>query len=182
MKVIASDLLDARLKKAKAFGAHMVYRFDQLREGEGPREPIYFSSAEVPAKFHGSRGRSPSLSGSDAIQAAIVCAPSEAAVQQAINAVSGGGQVLLFAHTRRGDAAPIDLSKICVDEKDLIGSYSSDFSLQDEVARLVFSRRMDVRPLITHQFPLEEINQGIELAAHPTADSLKILIKPVSGP
>ena len=63
-----------------------------------------------------------------------------------------------------------------MDEKDLIGSYSSDFTLQAEVARLVFSRRLDVRPLITHHFPLAETAKAIALAAHPTADSLKILV------
>jgi hypothetical protein len=43
-----------------------------------------------------------------------------------------------------------------VDEKDLLGSYSSDFTLQREVARLVFSRQLDVRQLISHSFPLEQ--------------------------
>ncbi len=73
-------------------------------------------------------------------------------------------------------AFSLDLSSICVDEKDLLGSYSSDFTLQAEVARLVFSRRLDVRPLISHVFPLEETAQAVALAARPTADSLKILV------
>jgi L-iditol 2-dehydrogenase len=71
---------------------------------------------------------------------------------------------------------PLDFSSICLDEKDLIGSYSSDFTLQAEVARLVFFRRLDVRPLITHHFPLAETAKAVALAAHPTRDSLKILI------
>jgi len=63
-----------------------------------------------------------------------------------------------------------------VDEKDVIGSYSADFELQDEVARLVFSRKLDVRRLITHQFPLAHTAAAVELAAHPTADSLKVVV------
>jgi L-iditol 2-dehydrogenase len=86
--------------------------------------------------------------------------------------------VLLFSHTRRGDVAPLDLATICVDEKDLIGSYSADFLLQDEVARVVFSRKLDVRRLITHQFPLERTAAAVELAAHPTTESLKIVVSP----
>ena len=70
----------------------------------------------------------------------------------------------------------MDLASICVDEKDLIGSYSSDFTLQDEVARLVFSRRLDVRDLITHRFGLEQTAAAVALAAHPTANSLKIMV------
>jgi L-iditol 2-dehydrogenase len=90
--------------------------------------------------------------------------------------VRGGGQVLLFAHTRRGEQTALDLATICVDEKDLIGSYSADFRLQAEAARLVFSRKLDARRLITHQFPLAQTAAAIDLASHPTATSLKVVV------
>jgi L-iditol 2-dehydrogenase len=102
--------------------------------------------------------------------------PSDAVLREAQALVRGGGQVLLFSHTRRGDCAGIDLATVCVDEKDLIGSYSADFLLQEEVARLVFSRKLDVRQLITHQFPLERTATAVELASHPTAESLKVIV------
>ena len=70
----------------------------------------------------------------------------------------------------------LDLASICLDEKDLVGSYSSDFTLQREVARLVFSRQLDVRSLITHRFPLAETSAAIALAARPTEASLKIVV------
>ena len=70
----------------------------------------------------------------------------------------------------------VDLASVCVDEKDLLGSYSSDFTLQREVARLVFSRQLDVRNLITHRFPLEQTSDAIELASHPTPESLKVIV------
>jgi L-iditol 2-dehydrogenase len=102
--------------------------------------------------------------------------PSETAMREAQTLVRGGGQVLLFSSTRRGDAATLDLASICVDEKDLIGSYSADFLLQSEVARLVFSRKLDTRRLITHEFPLSQTAAAIELAANPTPDSLKVVV------
>jgi threonine dehydrogenase-like Zn-dependent dehydrogenase len=64
-----------------------------------------------------------------------------------------------------------------VDEKDLIGSYSADVTLQARVARLVFGRHLDVRPLITHRFPLEHTAAAIRLAARPQPDSLKVLVQ-----
>jgi L-iditol 2-dehydrogenase len=124
-------------------------------------------------------------------------------VQQALQLVRGGGQVLLFAHTKRTEVrsqktedrsptsdlrpptsglCPLDLASICLDEKDLLGSYSSDFTLQKEVARLVFSRRLDVRPLITHRFPLTQTAAAVQLASHPTPDSLKIVVYPEAYP
>jgi L-iditol 2-dehydrogenase len=105
--------------------------------------------------------------------------PSDGVVREAQTLLRGGGQVLLFSHTRRGDATQLDLATICVDEKDLIGSYSADVLLQPEVAKLVFSRRMDVRRLITHQFPLAQTAAAVELASHPTAESLKIVVSQI---
>jgi L-iditol 2-dehydrogenase len=110
------------------------------------------------------------------VDAAILAVPSDAALDHALGAVRGGGQVLLFAHTRRGAMTEVDLASVCVDEKDLLGSYSSDVTLQQEVARLVFGRKLDVRTLITHRFPLEQTAAAIELAAKPTPESLKILV------
>ena len=106
----------------------------------------------------------------------MIAVPSDAVVREAQSLVRGGGQVLLFSHTRRGEQTAVDLATVCVDEKDLIGSYSADFLLQSEVARLVFSRKLDARLLITHRFPLEQTAAAIELAAHPTADSLKVVV------
>ena len=47
-----------------------------------------------------------------------------------------------------------------------------------EVARLVFSRKLDVRPLLTHTFPLAQTAAAVDLAAHPTPESLKVLVTP----
>ena len=102
--------------------------------------------------------------------------PSDAVVREAQALIRGAGQVLLFAHTRRGAETSIDPATICMDEKDLIGSYSSDYLLQKEVARLVFSRKLDAPRLITHQFPLAQTAAAIELASHPTAESLKVVV------
>ena len=181
VRVLATDLLAARLKLAKKFGAKWVLNAGQASR-LSPSISIHSQKSET--------GRMPvPQSGLDA---AIVAVPSDAVVRQALQLVRGGGQVLLFAHTKRhtkpelrtpsshlpSPNLQIDLASICLDEKDLIGSYSSDFTLQREVARLVFSRRLDVRPLITHRFPLEQTAAAVALAANPTADSLKIIVAP----
>lgn len=189
MKVLATDLLESRLKLARKFGA----RWTLLAQSDAGNQ-------EAAVRPRPSALRPPA-SGFDA---AIIAVPSDAAVQQALQLVRGGGQVLLFAHTKRSGsaagnqkpetrsqklegrtlpAAPglLDFASICVDEKDLIGSYSSDFTLQREVARLVFSRQLDVRDLITHTFSLAETAAAIQLASRPTANSLKILVNVADG-
>jgi L-iditol 2-dehydrogenase len=96
-----------------------------------------------------------------------------------LSAAGGGegrGEVANFRSHLPSPDFTLDLASVCVDEKDLLGSYSSDFTLQREVARLVFSRQLDVRPLISHSFPLEQTAAAIQLASRPAADSLKILV------
>ena len=159
MNVVASDLLPTRLKLARRFGAKSVLRADE----------------------NGFRVKAMAMTRKRGFDGAVVTVPSDAAVHLAQELARGAGQVLLFAHTRRGDSSELDLSAVCLDEKDLIGSYSSDFTLQNEAAELVFSRRFDVRDLITHQFPLQKTADAITLAAHPAAGSLKVVIANETG-
>jgi len=155
VRVLATDLMNARLECARHWGATQVVRADDPR------------GAERIERWTRGRG----------LDAAVLAVPSDELVQQALAWVRGAGQVLLFAHTRRGSCAQVDLAQVCVDEKDLIGSYSSDVTLQEEVARLVFQRRLDVRSLITHRFPLEQTAEAVRLAAHPTPSSLKVVVE-----
>jgi L-iditol 2-dehydrogenase len=112
----------------------------------------------------------------------VIAVPSDAVAREAQALLRGGGQLLLFAHTKRGDSLALDPAAVCVDEKDLLGSYSADVTLQAEVARLVFSRRLDVRPLITHRFPLEQTAAAVALASRPTPGSLKVLVNQAVRP
>ncbi len=172
VRVIATDLFESRLKLARKFGA----RWTKLVPS--PQSPVSSPRRIV------DRGLATVDRGLKTVDCAVIAVPSDAAVQQAMQLIRCGGQVLLFAHTRRAalalDPRPstfdLDLASICLDEKDLLGSYSSDFTLQDEVAQLVFSRRLDVRDLISHFFPLEQTAAAIQLASRPTAASLKIVV------
>jgi L-iditol 2-dehydrogenase len=65
-----------------------------------------------------------------------------------------------------------------VEEKEILGSYSAAVDRQEEAARLIFSRRLPVRELISHRFSLENMNQALQLATHPVGDSLKVVIQP----
>lgn len=110
--------------------------------------------------------------------AAVLAVPSEAALRQALSLLRPGGTVLLFAHTRKGEEVRVDAGAVCVDEKTVLGSYSSSIDISDEVARLVFSKRVDVGPLISHRLPLARVVEAFDLASHPTPTSLKILVTP----
>ena len=111
--------------------------------------------------------------------AAILAVGGNTLIQKAIDSVRPGGRVLLFAQTVRGEAT-VDPASICVDEKTLLGSYSASVELQEESVRFAMNREMDLERLISHRFSLADSVEALNLAAHPQADSMKIVIQPGS--
>jgi L-iditol 2-dehydrogenase len=115
--------------------------------------------------------------------AAVLAVGGNALIQTAMDAVRMGGRVMLFAQTQHGEAK-FDPGAVCMDEKTLLGSYSSSFEILDEVTDLVFSgyrNGFDLTQLISHRFSLEQAVEAIEVASTPKADSMKIMIEPVPG-
>ena len=154
-RVVTSDLLPQRHTIAKAFGLE---------------ENIDASTSNTVRAIKGrTEGR-----GADAV---ILAVAGNSLIQPAMEATRPGGRVLLFAQTQHGEAT-IDPAAVCVDEKSLVGSYSASVDLQDESARFVLSREMDLERLISHRFPLPEAVEALRLAAHPKPDSMKIVIQP----
>jgi L-iditol 2-dehydrogenase len=71
-----------------------------------------------------------------------------------------------------------------MDEKTLMGSYSSSFAILNEVTDLVFGgyrNGFDLTQLVSHRFTLDQAVAAIDVASHPKADSMKIMIEPVAG-
>ncbi len=115
------------------------------------------------------------------VDVALVAVGGDKLIRVAMDAVRPGGRVMLFASTQHGEA-PFDPAAVCMDEKTLMGSYSASVTINDEVAQLVFSGYLDgsfdLTQLISHRFSLEDAVAAIDLASHPVADSMKIVIQP----
>jgi L-iditol 2-dehydrogenase len=109
--------------------------------------------------------------------AAILAVGGNGLIRTAMDAVRPGGRVLLFAQTVHGEAT-IDPAAVCVDEKTLLGSYSASVDLQEAAVKFVMGREMDLEKLISHRFALSDGLEALELAAHPKADSMKIVVQP----
>ena len=160
-RVLTSDLFAERHALAARFGLS---------------EPIHAGEENVIERtMAATEGR-----GADAV---ILCVAGSALIRTAMDAARPGGKVMLFAQTQHGEAI-IDPGAVCVDEKTLLGSYSSSFSILDEVTGLVFDgyrSGFDLTQLISHRFPLEEAVAGIEVASNPRPGSMKIMVEPVPG-
>jgi L-iditol 2-dehydrogenase len=160
-RVLTSDLYNERHAIAARYGL---------------KDPIHAGSENVVERvFQETDGR-----GADAV---ILAVGGNALIKTAMDAVRMGGRVMLFAQTQHGEST-FDPGAVCMDEKTLMGSYSSSFEILDEVTDLVFARYrngFDLTQLISHRFPLEQAVQAIEIASHPKADSMKIMLEPSLG-
>jgi L-iditol 2-dehydrogenase len=111
--------------------------------------------------------------GADAVLLAV---PNPALVSEALSLARPGGRVLLFAHNDPVLRLEFPAAAVGVEEKEILGSYSASVDEQEESAALIFERRLPVRELVSHRFPLERIADALDLAAHPKGDTLKVLI------
>ncbi len=108
----------------------------------------------------------------------IVAASAPGIVGQAVECSRPGSRILLFAQTSDQERIEVSGAAICREERTLFGCYSASVELQRESAELVFSGKLPVEKLISHRLPLDQIRRGIDLALHPDAKSLKIVVLP----
>ncbi len=160
-RVLTSDLFPERHAIAARFGL---------------TEPIYAATENVVERVRAeTEGR-----GADAV---ILAVGGNALIKTAMDAARFGGKVMLFAQTQHGEAT-FDPGAVCVDEKTLMGSYSSSFEILDEVTGIVlngFRNGFDLTQLISHRFSIEQAVEAIEIASNPQPGSMKIMIEPVPG-
>jgi L-iditol 2-dehydrogenase len=166
----------ARRTGARVLTSDLYPERHAIAQRYGLKDPIHAGTENVVEKvLEATEGR-----GADAV---ILAVGGNALIKAAISAARCGGRVMLFAQTQYGEAT-FDPGVVCMDEKTLLGSYSSSFPILDEVTDLVFNgyrNGFDLTQLISHRFPLDEAVAAIKVASHPQADSMKIMIEPVPG-
>jgi len=111
--------------------------------------------------------------GADAV---LVAVAHPSVVVDALAAARPGGRVLLFAANDPVTRIEFPAAAVGIDEKEILGSYSAAVDIQEAGADLVLKKKLPVMDIVTHRFPLARIQEGLDLAAKPTAESLKILI------
>jgi L-iditol 2-dehydrogenase len=111
--------------------------------------------------------------GADAV---LVAVAHPSVVVDALAAARPGGRILLFAANDPVTKIEFPAAAVGIDEKEILGSYSAAVDIQDSAAELVLKKKLPVMQIVTHRFPLDKIQQALELAARPTSESLKILI------
>jgi L-iditol 2-dehydrogenase len=153
-EVYTSDPMPGRRAASLRFGANESF------------DPSAGSLVEEVRRRTGGRG-------ADAV---LVAVPNPSLVPEALAIARPGGRVLLFAHNDPVMQLDFPAAAVGVEEKEILGSYSASVDDQNESAALVFERRLPVRELVSHRFPLERIAEALELAARPADNTLKVVI------
>ncbi len=102
-------------------------------------------------------------------------------IRQALGYVRPGGAASLFTPTATGVLTPLDLGELYFREVSLLPSYScgpTDTRLSYELLR---TGRVDPRPLITHRFPLGEVQRAFD-TAKAGGPAVKVVVTMADGP
>ncbi len=153
-RVVATDIVDYRLKAAQKFGADAAIRADD----------------DVPARLREvNDGRLADL--------VIVCTGATSAIAQALQSVEKGGTVLFFAPAKPGVTIPIELYDMWTRDITIINSYAGSPADIGAALELLRTGRLQVRQMITHRLSLAETGRGFQLVAD-AQDSIKVIIEP----
>jgi len=154
-RVVATDLVDYRLKAAQQLGA----------------EAAIPATEDVPARLRQlNEGRLADL--------VVVCTGATQAIAQALRSVERGGTILFFAPTEPDVTIPLPVNELFWrNEVTLTSSYAGAPADYATALELIRARRVRVREMITHRLGLAETGLGFQLVA-AAGDSIKVIIEP----
>ncbi|MFH1478141.1 MAG: zinc-dependent dehydrogenase [Candidatus Omnitrophota bacterium] len=152
--IICTDISEYRLNKAKEFGADLVIN----------------ALNDVPGKLKSFLGK-----GADCV---ILSASAKEAFKQAFESVEKGGTVLVFASAEEGYRLDIDVNKFFWrNEASIISSYAGSPDEHREALRLISKGKINVKDMITHTLPINDIQKGFDLVRE-AKESIKVIIRP----
>ena len=154
-KVIAVDVLDRKLEFAKSFGA-----FAAINAKNTP------SLAKDVRKLTNGLG----------VDVAIECIGNPATMESAFSTLRKGGRLVVIGYTDKTMNLPVQ--KIMYFEQEVIGSLGCrpvDYPPLIEMARL---GKVRVREMVTHRFPLADINKAFDLLRSGDPSCLRAVVTP----
>jgi threonine dehydrogenase-like Zn-dependent dehydrogenase len=105
------------------------------------------------------------------------------AVELATRLVREGGRVVALGIAGEGKTlAPLPADRIALRDLELIGSVAYTSAVWTRVVALLADRRVDLSPIVTHRFPLEEFEQAFELMDDRRGIVAKIVLEHAPPP
>lgn len=163
------------LQLALLGGAARVYVIDtvpmrlNIARQLGAAEVIDFRATDPVAAIN-------DLTGGRGAASVIECSGTLAGAAQAVKMARKRGTVVWFAGLPRPADLTLDANHIHYSGIKLTGSTGSTIRHAHKIINYLSSGRLDVNPIITHRFKLEEAKEALELAARQ-GESLKIVLE-----
>jgi L-iditol 2-dehydrogenase len=152
-RVIATDLIPARLEKAKALGADWAVN---------PQETDVSNFIKEVTEGWG-------------VDAVVVAVGSARLVEQTLPMLAPGGRLNIFAGIYPRDELRIDPNLIHYGEYILTGSADSTPENMHRALGLIQDGLVDTAGLVSHLLPLEELERGLEMVKN--TEGLKIMME-----
>ncbi|NIP40957.1 MAG: alcohol dehydrogenase catalytic domain-containing protein [Candidatus Aenigmarchaeota archaeon] len=153
-KVIATDVNEFRMKKAREAGADLA-----IPANENVEEKLKeFNEGKLADRVIVSTGAVP-------------------AIKQALTAIEKGGTILFFAPTDPDAKIEIPLNDLWFKCATITTSYAAVRHDLQEAIELMKNKKIEVKDMITHRLPLKETERGFRLVTE-AKNSVKVIIEP----
>jgi len=152
-RIFVTDIVDFRLDMAKKLGADVVIN----------------AAEEDPVK------KIMELTNGEGVDAAIEAVGIRKTVQQAIDMVKRGKTVTVVGMMEK--VMEIGMLNVTVNEIRVQGSYGYTKKEFASAVKLASMNKINLKPMITHVFSLDEIVKGFEVLAQKKG-AMKVIIKP----
>jgi L-iditol 2-dehydrogenase len=110
------------------------------------------------------------------LDAVIDCAGKEQSLRMAFELTRRGGKIVVcavFSHD-----VPIPLTLLQRGERDLLGIHMYEKRDFERALELVIDGKIQLPPLVTHQYPLQNIQQAFEMAQRTSEQVGKVMVLP----
>ncbi len=153
-KVIATDINEYRLQKAKEFGADEVFN----------------ANSDIPAEIK-------EINKFRLADIVIVSTGATSAAKQALECAASGSTIVYFAVPGPGIKLEVPINTYWRKEIKIMTSYGAAPQDLDEAYNWIVSKRINVVGLITHRFPLSKAKEAFKVVCE-AGNSLKVILEP----
>ncbi|MEM4495651.1 MAG: zinc-binding dehydrogenase [Candidatus Caldarchaeum sp.] len=110
------------------------------------------------------------------VDIAVLATPAYKPLSTALDSLRNGGTLLLFGAPEKGEKTEVDFSRLFIEEKNIVTSYSTTETETNTVLKMLAQKVFSLKHLITHVYPIEEAVEAFEKARDAGA-SLKVVIE-----
>jgi len=153
-KIIATDINEYRIQKAKQFGADEVFN----------------AKTDLPSKIK-------EINKYRLADIVIVCTGATSAAKQALECAASGSTIIFFAVPKPGVNLEVPINYYWRKEIKIMTSYGAAPQDLDEAYNWIVSKRINVVGLITHRFPLSDVKEAFKVVCE-AGNSLKVILEP----